>query len=204
MARVLIVYGTAYGQTERIVREIARVLRESEHEVRLERGDQVPADMSLGGYDGIVVAASVQVGRHQRYIERFVRQRATWLMTLPSAFVSVCGAMAAPGPEAARTAQGYRDRFLASTGWHPSLARSFAGGLAFSRYRPWVRWVMKLIVRRAGGPTDTSRDYDFTDWPAVAEFAREFASALPGDSHHPLRATPAGVAGPKCDLDALC
>ena len=114
MARVLIVYGTAYGQTERIAHEIARVLREAEHEVSLVRGDRPPAGLALEEYDGAVVAASVLYGRHQRYIERFVRERATRLNAMPSAFVSVCGAMANPAPDAERVARGYRERLLAS------------------------------------------------------------------------------------------
>jgi len=34
---------------------------------------------------------------------------------------------------------------------------------------------MKAITAREGGPTDTSRDYDFTDWPAVDQFADDAA-----------------------------
>ena len=63
MASVLIVYGTAYGQTERIAQEIARVLTESDHQTSLVRGDRLPAGMTLGEYDGVVVAPSVLVGR---------------------------------------------------------------------------------------------------------------------------------------------
>lgn len=44
MARVLIVYGTAYGQTGRVAREIARVLRTASHEASIARGDRLPAD----------------------------------------------------------------------------------------------------------------------------------------------------------------
>jgi menaquinone-dependent protoporphyrinogen oxidase len=41
-----------------------------------------------------------------------------------------------------------------------------------------TRLVMRYIAKRAGGPTDTSRDYDFTDWNALARFAGEFADEL--------------------------
>ena len=204
MARALIVYGTAYGQTERIAREIARVLRESTHEVTLARGDQLPANIAVAGYDGVVVAASVLFGRHQRYIQRFVHERAVLLTILPSAFVSVCGAMANPAPEGERAARGYRDRFLAATGWHPGIARSFAGGLPYTRYRPWVRWMMKMISRRTGAPTDTSRDYDFTDWQAVAQLAQEFAGLLPVGGGTADRGVPVAAASPKGDLDNVC
>jgi menaquinone-dependent protoporphyrinogen oxidase len=203
MARVLIVYGTAYGQTERIASEIARVLRQAEHEVSLMRGDQPPAGLALEGYDGVVVAASVLYGRHQRYIERFTRERAARLNAMPSAFVSVCGAMANPTPDAERVVRGYRERLLAAAGWRPTIERSFAGGVPYTRYRPWVRWMIKMISRRSGGPTDTSRDYDFTDWPAVTQFARQFAGLLPG-ARDRMPGTPVAVGAPKADLDELC
>ncbi|HEY9442942.1 MAG TPA: flavodoxin domain-containing protein [Gemmatimonadales bacterium] len=204
MARVLIVYGTAYGQTERIAHEIARVLREAEHEVSLVRGDRPPAGLALEEYDGAVVAASVLYGRHQRYIERFVRERATRLNAMPSAFVSVCGAMANPAPDAERVARGYRERLLAAAGWRPTIERSFAGGVPYTRYRPWVRWMIKMISRRNGGPTDTSRDYDFTDWPAVSKFAQQFAGLLPGARDGLVGGTPVAAGAPKADLDELC
>jgi menaquinone-dependent protoporphyrinogen oxidase len=204
MARVLIVYGTAYGQTERIASEIARVLRKAEHEVSLVRGDRPPAGLALEEYDGVVVAASVLYGRHQRYVERFVRERAVGLNTVPSAFLSVCGAMIGPVPEGERVAQGYRERLLAATGWHPTIARSFAGGLPYTRYRPWVRWMMKMISRKIGRPTDTSRDYDFTDWHAVVRFAQQFAGLLPGAPDRLPRRTPVAAGAPKADLDELC
>ncbi len=33
-----------------------------------------------------------------------------------------------------------------------------------------IRFVMKRIARSEGASTDTSRDYEYTDWSAVARF----------------------------------
>ena len=35
---------------------------------------------------------------------------------------------------------------------------------------------MRMIVRREGGPTDASRDYEYTDWDAVDAFAADVAA----------------------------
>lgn len=35
---------------------------------------------------------------------------------------------------------------------------------------------MTRITAKAGAPTDTSRDYEFTDWPPVDRFVREHMS----------------------------
>jgi menaquinone-dependent protoporphyrinogen oxidase len=175
MSSILIVYGTGHGQTERVARRIASALTGSGHAVTILKGDRLAPDLTLGAYDGVVVAGSVRVGRYQSYLGHFVRDHLTRLNAAPSAFVSVCGA-AGGGPGGFQVARGYIDRFMCQTGWCPWLTRSFAGELAYTRYNPVTRWIMKMISRRNGGPTDTSRDYDFTDWKAVDRFGRELAS----------------------------
>jgi len=61
-----------------------------------------------------------------------------------------------------------------------------------------------MITRRNGGPTDTSRDYDFTDWSAVTQFARQFAGLLPGARERMPTGAPVAAGAPKGDLDELC
>jgi menaquinone-dependent protoporphyrinogen oxidase len=53
-----------------------------------------------------------------------------------------------------------------------------AGALPYTRYNRLTRWAMKRIVTKAHGDTDTSRDYEYTDWNDVRQFARDFAGAL--------------------------
>ncbi len=56
-----------------------------------------------------------------------------------------------------------------------------AGALRYSQY-PWpVKWIMQKIARAAGGDTDTSRDYEYTDWAQVEAFARSLPIAT-GDA----------------------
>lgn len=37
---------------------------------------------------------------------------------------------------------------------------------------------MRAISRSQGGPTDTSREYEFTDWDAVDRFGQALADGL--------------------------
>jgi menaquinone-dependent protoporphyrinogen oxidase len=39
---------------------------------------------------------------------------------------------------------------------------------------------MKRITRKAGGDTDTSRDYEYTDWSDLRTFAEDFGRRVPG------------------------
>ena len=175
MAKVLVVYGTAYGQTQRIARRIVDQLTVWGHGVCLYKGDDLPSNLLVDEYDAFVMAASIIRGRHQRYIRDFVRRHAVRLNAVPSAFVSVSGA--AQGSLA--QAREYIDVFLRQTGWRPRFATSFAGCMAYTQYGPILRWITKIVSRRRGGPTDTTRDHDFTDWDAVDRFAERLAKALP-------------------------
>jgi menaquinone-dependent protoporphyrinogen oxidase len=174
MSRILVVYGSTYGQTERIAQRIASVLRDAGHPVDIYRGDQLPNDFSFASYGGVLVAASVLMGHHQQYIRDFARRHADRLNDAPSAFVSVCGAA---GGDPAR-AQLYIDALVHETGWHPTVTRSFTGAVAYTRYGWLLRWWMGRISRGKGLPTDTSRDWDLTEWDEVERFARELAVTL--------------------------
>lgn len=178
MANILAVYGTAHGHTERIARRIAGGLRDHGEVVTLARGDHVPSSLALEQYDAYIIAASVIGGRHQRYIERFVRRHVRRLNVAPSAFVSVCGAAAGVSPADQAEARRYVERFLRRTGWTPQVTQAFGGCLAYTQYGWVTRWVMKRIAQRRGRPTDTSRDHDLTDWQAVDRFTEQLVERL--------------------------
>lgn len=175
MSKILIVYGSTFGQTAKIVRHIADLLEREGHAVTVRNADDLPATWSPDAFDGFVVAASVLGGRHQRDVRDFVQRQVTTMNNAPSAFVSVCGALAGTSIDGKREARKYVDAFLGETGWHPQLARSFAGALKYRDYSLPIRWMMKFISWRTGRPTDTSRNYEFTDWERVDRFARELA-----------------------------
>jgi menaquinone-dependent protoporphyrinogen oxidase len=54
--------------------------------------------------------------------------------------------------------------------------------MAYTQYGPLLRWITKVMSKRRGGPTDTSRDHEFTDWKAVDRFAERLAKAVPPSS----------------------
>jgi menaquinone-dependent protoporphyrinogen oxidase len=180
MADILVVYGTSYGQTAKIVRRIADRLTTEGHRVSICRGDALPSEQTLDDFDAVLVAGSVLYGKHQPYVRDFVRRNVRRLNAAPSAFLSVCGALAGSWSKGQLEARKYIERFLAETGWQPQVAKSFAGGLPYTRYRFFTRWMMRLISRQTGRPTDTSRDWEFTDWDAVDRFALQFSGLVRG------------------------
>ena len=171
MTNVLAVYGSAYGQTEKIVKRIAARVAEQGITVTIKKGDDVLSVPPLDTFDGFLVAASIISNRHQRYIEEFVRHNAARLRLTPSAFVSVSGAAGSPLPAEQARASGYLEQFFQATGWRPPVSATFGGAMAYTKYHFLMRWMIRMISSRRGGPTDMSRDHETTDWTAVDRFA---------------------------------
>ena len=71
-----------------------------------------------------------------------------------------------------------------------TVTQSFTGAVAYTRYGWWYRWYLKRISRRKGLPTDTSRDWDFTEWSEVERFAEKLAVMFaPASAKHPVHAS---------------
>jgi menaquinone-dependent protoporphyrinogen oxidase len=179
--RILIAYGTRYGHTLKIAERIADTLMEDGDTVRLihAHGRNLPRELSFADFDGVIVGASVIVGRHQRAVRRFVRDNRDRLGALPTAFFSVSGAAGSQKPDDRARAAKYVSEFLAQTGWRPALTDAFGGAMAYTKYNPLLRWITKRESMKEGGPTDTSRDHETTDWAQVERFARAFAATVP-------------------------
>ena len=178
-SRVLVLYGTSYGQTEKVARRIAAALGAVGVEPTVVNADHADAGLSPAGFDGAVIGSSVTYSNHRRSVRRFVLAHAVQLNAMPSAFFSVSGAAASSDAKGQAAARRLLDDFLGQTGWNPTLRQTVAGAMAFTKYPFLLRWVLKRISARAGGPTDTSRDHEMTDWGAVDHFAAAFAATLP-------------------------
>lgn len=179
MSNILMVYGSTHGQTGKIVQRLADRLTTDGHRVTVWKGDAMPGGAIPEGTDLVLVAGSVTYGRYQPCVVEFVRAYRGELNRLPTVFLSVCGVLIGTTPDATAMADGYIRRFVKHTGWQPRLTRSFPGALAYTRYTRLTRWIMKLISARTGRPTDTSRDWDCTNWGEIDRFAMELESLLP-------------------------
>jgi menaquinone-dependent protoporphyrinogen oxidase len=197
MARILVVFGTTEGQTAKIGEALAAAMREQGADVDVI--DAAAQNPSPEPYIGIVVAASVHAGAYQRRLRRWVRTHVAVLQARRTAFVSVCLGVLEHNPATDRELQAIVDRFVSSTGWQPGVTKHVAGALPYRKYNWLKRWLMLRIVRKAGGDTDTSRDYEYTDWEDVRRFAIDFARRLeaePANSSTAPQEIPAAPAAP--------
>ena len=104
---------------------------------------------------------------------RFAREHRTFLNNARSAFFSVGLAVASRTSDGRAQTLRLVENLAESTGWHPRRVELFAGALLYTKYNFFIRFIMRQITKKEGGDTDTSRDYEYTDWAAVDRFARD-------------------------------
>lgn len=173
MTRLLIAYGTTEGHTRKIAEFAADIARRDGCEVVLIDSTAAPA-VPGRDCDAAILAASVHEGKHQSAMTHFVNDNASWLNRVPSVFLSVSLGIAAADPRSKAEAEDNLRQFLAETGWQPVRTRCIAGALRYTRYSFFKRLVMRLIAQRNEGDTDTSRDYEYTDWEDLRRFIAAF------------------------------
>ena len=174
MANIYVPYGSVEGQTAQIAEYIAELIRAQGHQAEpadlKHAGENLPA-----GYDAVIVAASVHMGKHEGFVTDFVKKNRGELDRLPSALVSV--SLAAHGD--GQSAEGYVEKFEEETGWRPAHVGLFAGALLYTHYNFLKRQLMKRITKDKGSPDlDTSRDYVYTEWDGVQRFTEDFLAGL--------------------------
>jgi menaquinone-dependent protoporphyrinogen oxidase len=189
MARVYIPYSTGEGQTAKIAQYIADVMRAHGHEAQTTDIRQSEGSVP-SGYDGVIVGASIHMGKHDKHAVGYVRTNRTVLQQLPSALFSV--SLAAHGDT--EEAEGYVEDFEQATGWRPARVAIFGGALLYTHYGFVKRHMMKMIASGKPGNlgTDLSRDYVYTEWDGVKRFAEEFLAELTSGEAEKPRSENAG------------
>lgn len=172
MTRMLVVYGTTDGHTAKVAGAIADTLRAHGAAVDVQQIGRTHCFPD--SYDGVIVAAPVRGGKYLKAIRRWVRAHASVLNARPTSFVSVCLGILQHDAAVDRTLKAIMSRFLAETGWQPVVTKQVAGALPYTRYNWFIRRVMKRIAAKAGGDTDTTRDYEYTDWQDLRSFTEQF------------------------------
>jgi len=177
MTKILIVYGTSYGQTAKVAQHVGSLPRCFELSATIARADRLPRGLAVDEYDAVLIGASINFGRYQRSVARFIADHSSALNRVPSAFFSVSGTRPLT-PRLHARAQRLAQHFVASLGWRPVEIATFAGAAAYTRYPLRTRWLILAITALEHGPTDTHRDHEFTDWSEVGAFAGRMATRI--------------------------
>jgi len=177
MSHVLVVYESKYGQTRKIAERVLELAQRRGHDARLLHVTATRAD-DVKRADLVVVLAPVFGGKHPKTIRRFLEASLPILAQRTSAFYSVSGSAASARVKERDAAQDIAKKLVDGTGWSPKVVASIGGAIDFPKYNPILRFVMKLIARRNGGSTDTSRAHELTNWATVESITANLLAEL--------------------------
>ncbi len=166
--KILIIYATTEGQTRKIARFMEDVLQESGHQVMI--ADATDEPPSPAGYDMAIIGASIHMQRYQNAIKHYIAEHVELLNAMPSAFYSVCLAIVSDIEDNREEAEEIAEDFIEYLRWQPIAIEHIAGALQYSKYDYFKKLVMRMIAKKQNRDTDTSQDYEYTDWAAVRDF----------------------------------
>lgn len=178
MPKVLIVYGSSYGQTAKISNYISNELKKLKHDVDIYNSLGVPQSVNPEDYDAIIIGASVMAKGYQKSLKKWVKQNAQVLSKKPSAFFSVCLGILQDEEVVKQQEIKIVKDFLFWSNWQPQTWTIFAGSLLYTQYNWFTKRIMRYISKKAGGETDIFQNYEYTNWNEVANFARTFVSQI--------------------------
>ena len=172
MKKVLFVIDHGNGQTEKIAHFIAKKIRDPELEADVVGVRELPDDFSMNRCDEV-----------------------------PSFLFSVSLSAAGKSERQKANAERCMEELLQRTTWAPWRKIALAGALRYRDYNPLLRWMMRRIARKENGETDTSRNYEYTDWQRVAVFANEcqeemqaeWECELADESEEPIAVSPSSL-----------
>ena len=185
MNEIPVLYATNEGHTRRIAERISSILRERGlSSWALDVGEASALDWKT--VKGVVLGASLHLGKYQKRARVFAHEYKNELNRVPSAFFGVSLAAASKNSREVSEARRLAESFAHEAGWNPRRVASFSGALAYRSYGFVVRFFIKKIAQKEGGPTDTSRNHDLTDWNEVERFAIEMAEEFRGTEARPF------------------
>ncbi len=170
---VVVVYATVEGQTRKIARNIAGTVQDTGHDVTVfDSADMEDVDLAIA--DALIVAAPVHAAMYPAALTHWIKSNREAINALPSAFVSVSLAAASAFPEEHREIDDITHAFLNETEWKPAATHQAAGALRYLKYDFFKRLLMRHFAKQEGGPLDTTKDHEFTDWDELSSFVAGF------------------------------
>lgn len=173
MSNVHIVYDSYDGQSEKIAHAMADVVRCLGHHATEENVEVMHGHIITSLCDAIIIGGPIHAGTHSKALREFVETNLAQLQMIPSAFFSV--SLSAAGGESQRDdAQRCLETFLEQTQFKPLSTATLAGAVQYRKYGFFKRFLLQRIVGMAGGETDTSKNYEYTNWNEVSQFVERF------------------------------
>jgi menaquinone-dependent protoporphyrinogen oxidase len=132
--KLLLVYGTGEGQTQKISRFVADRLAERGHQTLVVNAIEPSQAADPRDFDAVIIAASVHAGRYPSAIIHYLREHLAALDARPNAFLSVSLAAAGDDEEDIEGLKKCLADFTHETGWTPRCIHHVAGAFRYTTY----------------------------------------------------------------------
>ena len=166
----LIIYSSTDGHTKTICQRMANYLNNGSV-VKLLSLDEA-TKLDLTEFNKIIIGASIRYGKHSNELYKFIELNKKILEEKESIFFSV-NVVARKLEKNTIETNPYIKKFLKISKWTPKKIGVFAGKVDYPNYNFFDKHIIKFIMFITGGPTDTTKSYEFTDWSKVDDFAKE-------------------------------
>ena len=166
----LIIFSTTDGHTKKICERISNLLNNEKLTKIVSLNEATK--LNLSEFHRIIIGASIRYGKHSKELYKFIELNKKTLDQKPNVFFSV-NVVARKFEKNTPETNPYIKKFLKVSKWQPKKLGVFAGKVDYPSYNIFDKYIIKLIMFITGGPTDTSKSYEFTDWSKVEDFAKE-------------------------------
>tara|TARA_B110001454_G_C12723220_1_gene435913 strand:- start:54 stop:1217 length:1164 start_codon:yes stop_codon:yes gene_type:complete len=172
--KFLVVFASKHGQTRTIGEFVKRtILSKKENSVEfLDLGLREDIPECESNANVVIIGTPIYAGRFHDSVVNWTRKNKNRISSKRLAFFTVSLNAEDKHPEARVVDDRKLKDLIRKTGLVPNFVASFSGALNYLEYDLVTRWLLKRISKKAGGPIDTSRDYDFTNWDHVAAFVK--------------------------------
>ena len=167
----LVAFGTRYGSTGKVAKEIAAVLSSKGIDTEVLDLRSRKKEM-VSPYQLIIVGSGIMAGSWSKEAQRFLEENKDGLKGKRVALFACCGDVEFKKDQAAEWKKKYVVGVGTKYGIEPISTVLFGGVLDFEQYGFLVKAILKgtkKTIEERGA--DTSKPYDFRNWEEIREWA---------------------------------
>lgn len=167
----LVAFGTRYGSTERVAREIAAALSSKGIDVEVLDLRSKKKEM-VSSYQMVVIGSGIMAGYWSKEAQRFLEENQDTLKGKKVALFACCGDVEFKKEQTAEWKKKYVTEVGTKYGIDPISTALFGGMLDFEQYGFLIKAILKntkkTIEERGADP---AKPYDFRNWDEIREWA---------------------------------
>ncbi|GLU42552.1 flavodoxin domain-containing protein [Allomuricauda sp. NBRC 101325] len=176
--KILIIYGTSEGQTQKIAAFMSNILLEEGHSTLMANATEKPP--APEDFDAVLIGSSIHLHSYKSAIKSYIKENLVSLNEKLTGFFSVSLAMASKNATEHEEVKEITKSFLTKTNWQPDHIYYMAGALQFTKYDYLKKMTMRTIAKkeRPGEEIDINSDYEYSDWKKIEAQTLNFSISL--------------------------